>query len=115
MTAFPTDDLTGLTEEERARADDILTNMALYWCTGTAGSSGRLYEESAPGWAPPAEPDRTPTVIAVFPGGTTVRRHAEQGRHVVRWPELPRGGHHAALQAPDLFVADVREFFSGLA
>ncbi|WP_316247625.1 hypothetical protein [Nonomuraea sp. PA05] len=89
--------------------------MALYWFTGTAGTSGRLYKESAPDWAPPAERDPTPTGIAVFPGDSTVRRYAEQVHNVVHWSELPRGGHYAALQAPDLFVADVREFFSGLA
>lgn len=168
VTAFPDDDLSGLTEEERERAagverwkevngyaviqgtrpqtlayaladspagqlawnldafaswgrdaggltpDDMLTNISLYWFTGTAGSAGRLYRESAPDWAPPAAPDPTPTAFALFPGDTTVRRYADRVHHVVRWSEYPRGGHYAALQAPDLFIEDVREFFLGL-
>ncbi|WP_236004222.1 epoxide hydrolase family protein [Nonomuraea antri] len=168
VTAFPTDDMSGLTEAEQARAsgfarweeisgyaviqgtrpqtlaygltdspagllawnldafaswgqdvgglspDDILTNVALYWFTGTAGSAGRLYRESGPDWAPPAEPDKTPTGIAVFPGDTTVRRYAEQVHHVVHWSEFTTGGHYAALQTPEVLAADVRAFFSGL-
>ncbi|MEV4804782.1 epoxide hydrolase family protein [Nonomuraea sp. NPDC049421] len=94
--------------------DDILTNVALYWFTGTAGSAGRLYKESMPDWAPPAAPDPTPTGIAVFPGDTTVRRYAEQVHNVAHWSEFGRGGHYAALQAPDLLADDLRAFFASL-
>ncbi|GAA1684749.1 hypothetical protein GCM10009733_096860 [Nonomuraea maheshkhaliensis] len=76
--------------------------------------SAGLYRESAPDWAPPATPDPTPTGFALVPGDTAVRRHAERVHNVVRWSEYPRGGHYAALQAPDLFVQDVRESFLGL-
>lgn len=39
------------------------------------------------------------------------RRWAERGHNVVRWTELDRGGHFLAMEAPDLLVGDVREFF----
>ncbi|WP_327582179.1 hypothetical protein OHA25_40445 [Nonomuraea sp. NBC_00507] len=94
--------------------DDILTNVSLYWFTGTAGSSGRLYRESAPDWAPPDEPDKTPTGIAVFPGDSTVKRYAEQVHNVVHWSEFATGGHYAALQAPALLADDIRAFFAAL-
>lgn len=95
-------------------ADDLLTNVALYWLTGTAGSSLRIYRESGADWAVPDAPGKTPTGVAVFPGDSTVRRYAERAHNVVRWSEFPRGGHYAALQAPDLLVDDIRAFFSGL-
>ncbi|MFI7465723.1 epoxide hydrolase family protein [Nonomuraea sp. NPDC049646] len=94
--------------------DDILTNATITWLTGTAGSSARLYRESGGDWAPPAEPGRTPTAVAVFPGDSTVRRYAERSHNVVRWSEPARGGHYAALQAPDLLADDVRSFFAEL-
>ena len=38
----------------------------------------------------------------------------EQAFNVVRYRRMPRGGHFAAMEAPDLFIGDVREFFGGL-
>ena len=42
------------------------------------------------------------------------RRFAEQSDTIVRWTEFGRGGHFAAMEAPDLLVGDVREFFRAL-
>ncbi|WP_399120887.1 hypothetical protein [Streptomyces sp. KM273126] len=42
----------------------------------------------------------------------TVRRRAERDHNVVRWTELDPGGHFLAMEAPDLLVGDVREFFA---
>ena len=55
-----------------------------------------------------------PTSVARFPGDLTQRPFAEQQYHVVRWTELDRGGHFAAMEAPDLLVDDVRAFFRDL-
>ncbi|WP_200308661.1 hypothetical protein [Streptomyces adelaidensis] len=41
----------------------------------------------------------------------TVRRLAERDHNIVHWSELPRGGHFAALEQPELFTTDVRMFF----
>ena len=92
-------------------ADAILANVTLYWVTGTGGSSGNMYLESASNWNPTVPRSEVPTAVAVFPGDSTVRKFAERDHNVVRWTRFDRGGHFAALQAPDLLVDDVRGFF----
>ncbi|MEV0238111.1 epoxide hydrolase family protein [Nonomuraea sp. NPDC050786] len=94
--------------------DDILTNVTIFWLTGTAGSSARMYRESGGDWEVPDAPGKTPTGVAVFPGDSTVRRYAERAHNVVHWSEFPTGGHYAALQAPEVLAADIRAFFAGL-
>jgi pimeloyl-ACP methyl ester carboxylesterase len=94
--------------------DAILTNVSVYWLTGTAGSAARLYRESAASWTRAAERCEVPLGVAVFPGDSTVRRFAERDHNVVHWSEFDRGGHFAALQAPDLLIGDVRDFFREL-
>ncbi|MFF5261575.1 epoxide hydrolase family protein [Actinomadura viridis] len=94
--------------------DRLLTNVMLYWLTATAGSSARLYYEDFHPSAPPsAEPCTTPVGVAVFAGDLArpVRSLAERENSIVYWSELPRGGHFAALECPDLFAEDVRAFF----
>ncbi|WP_373282363.1 epoxide hydrolase family protein [Microtetraspora niveoalba] len=91
--------------------DAILTNVTLYWLTRTAGSAARLYKEAAASWGRRSEHCPVPTGMAVFPGDSTVRAFAEREHAVVHWTEFDRGGHFAALQAPDLLVGDVRAFF----
>jgi epoxide hydrolase len=93
--------------------DAILTNVMVYWLTGTAGSAARLYREAAASWGP-SEPSEVPLGVAVFPGDSTVRRFVEREHKVVHWSEFDRGGHFAALQAPDLLTADLRTFFRPL-
>jgi epoxide hydrolase len=97
--------------------DDLLTNVMLYWLTGTAGSSARLYYEFHHGgvFGPP-EPTSTPTGVCVFPHDVAqpLRRFAEAENNVVHWTEQPRGGHFGALEEPELLVADVRAFFRDL-
>jgi epoxide hydrolase len=92
--------------EDAVDRDQMLTNVCVYWFTGTAGSSARLYYEGQV-----AEPSTAPTGVAVFPQDISIRRLAERENNVVRWSEFDRGGHFAAMEAPDLLVADVREFF----
>ena len=56
------------------------------------------------------------TGVAVFPReiAPPIRRFAEQTENIVHWTEFDRGGHFAALEAPDLLTTDIREFFRGL-
>jgi pimeloyl-ACP methyl ester carboxylesterase len=91
--------------------DRLLTNAMLYWLTGTAGSAANMYYENmhAAGWPTPSA---TPTGVAVFAEDVSIRRYSEQLNTVTRWTEFDRGGHFAALEAPDLFVDDVRAFFA---
>ncbi|MER6302149.1 epoxide hydrolase family protein [Kitasatospora sp. NPDC001539] len=104
--------------EDAVSRDDLLTNVMLYWLTGTAGSSARLYYERAHAdyWGRPAEPSTAPTAVALFPAENfLVLRHiAERTNTIVRWTELDRGGHFAAMEQPDLLAADIRAFFGGL-
>jgi pimeloyl-ACP methyl ester carboxylesterase len=94
--------------------DVILTDVSVYWLTGTAWSAARLYYEGARTWGQVPRRSPVPTAVAVFPNDTTIRPLAERDHNVIRFSEFERGGHFAALEAPDLLVADVREFFRQL-
>ena len=93
-------------------ADFALTNVTLYWLTGTAGSAGRLYYENAHA-APPTEPTTIPIGLAAFWGDFSgIRRFAERDhKNIVHWSVFDHGGHFAAHKVSDLLVGDVREFF----
>lgn len=93
--------------------DAFLTNLSLMYFTGTVGSSMRLYTEGDQ-WGAALPSSGVPTACAVFPGDSTIRGIAERQNNLVRWTEFDRGGHFAALEAPDLLVADLREFFADL-
>ena len=99
--------------------DQLLTNITLYWVTATATSSARLYYEmrQAGRAAVPAAPITVPTGVAQYPGEITrtPRDWAERRYNITHWAELPRGGHFAAMEVPDLFAADIRQFFSTVA
>ncbi|MEU2177330.1 epoxide hydrolase family protein [Nocardia sp. NPDC019219] len=99
--------------EDAVGRDALLTNVSLYWFTGTFASSLRLYSESAV-WGAPVQKSEVPTAAAIFPGDMSVRKLAEDAHNIVRWTEYDRGGHFAAMEAPDLLIADVREFFRTL-
>jgi epoxide hydrolase len=100
--------------EDAVDRDQLLTNVMLYWLTGTANSSARLYYENlhAGSWGQP--PATTPTGVGVFAEDYAIRRYGERANNIVHWTEFDRGGHFAAMEAPDLLVGDVREFFRGL-
>jgi pimeloyl-ACP methyl ester carboxylesterase len=109
---------SGDSPEDAVDRDLLLTNVMLYWLTGTAGSSARIYYERAHAdyWGTPPGPSTAPTALAVFPEENFVplRHVAERTDNVVRWTEFDRGGHFAAMEEPDLLVGDIRAFFRGL-
>ncbi|POX45008.1 epoxide hydrolase [Streptomyces sp. Ru71] len=105
--------------EEAVDRDRLLTNVMLYWLTGTAGSSARIYYErahTAGRAAAPQEPSTVPTALALFPKEIQIplRHRAERTENLVRWTRFGRGGHFAAMEEPDLLVGDVRAFFRQL-
>ncbi|MEU9896206.1 epoxide hydrolase family protein [Streptomyces phaeochromogenes] len=104
--------------EDAVDRDQLITNVMLYWLTGTAGSSARIYYERAhaAGWGEPVQPSTAPTALAVFPRDNFVplRHIADRTENIVRWTEFDRGGHFAAMEEPDLLVGDVRAFFHEL-
>jgi microsomal epoxide hydrolase len=103
--------------EQAVPRDKILTNITLYWVTGSITSSTRIYYESR--HTPPTRPVAyvaVPTAGAIFPKEIyfTPRAWAESRYNIVRWTVMPRGGHFAALEEPDLLLADIRAFFREL-
>jgi hypothetical protein len=93
--------------------DMLLTNLSILWFTNTTGSSMRLYKESQQ-WGVELPDSGVPTGIAVFPGNNTIRGIAEKQNTVTHWSEFDRGGHFAPMEAPDLMIGDLREFFRNL-
>jgi pimeloyl-ACP methyl ester carboxylesterase len=100
--------------------DFLLTNVMIYWLTGTIGSSMRFYWES---WRSPVRlaHDRIPAIepptgIAVFPNDLVFvpKSLAEKYTNLQQWTVMPRGGHFAAAEEPDLVVDDIRSLFRGL-
>jgi epoxide hydrolase len=101
--------------EEALTRDQILTNVMIYWVTGTGGSAARLYYENMHGGADwDRQPSSTPVGVAAFAEDIAIRRYGEQGNNIVHWSDFDRGGHFAAMEAPDLLVGDVQAFFRGL-
>jgi pimeloyl-ACP methyl ester carboxylesterase len=134
-----TDPEDGLPEDS-IDCDRMLTDVSVYWLTGTAGSAAQVYYEeiSANAWSETAgdwsadsgdstgdsaswgeggddwaasQRGTVPTGVLVSTNDVTIRRWAERDHNVVHWTELDRGGHFLAMEAPDLLVDDVREFF----
>lgn len=100
-------------------ADQILTQVSLYWLTRSAGSSANFYFENAaflptaPEPPAPPPPLTTPLAVATYlqDQAPSVRRLAEAAYPtIVDWSEHPRGGHFAALEQPTAFVEDLRRF-----
>jgi pimeloyl-ACP methyl ester carboxylesterase len=104
--------------EDAVDRDQLLTNVSSSWLTGTAGSSASHYDETAhdPSMWAPREPGTVPTGVAVSQTqDLAIPKLAERDHNLVHWSELDRGGHFAAMEAPDLLVGDVRAFFRRLA
>jgi pimeloyl-ACP methyl ester carboxylesterase len=104
-------DVDGVVEKKFTK-DELLTNIMIYWVTQSGASSARIYYENQRA-KPPQKRVEVPTGCAVFPKEISIapRRWVEAQYNVTRWTEMPRGGHFAALEEPDLFVDDVRAFF----
>ncbi|MGI5154890.1 alpha/beta fold hydrolase [Microbispora sp. CA-102843] len=103
--------------EDAVDRDRILTDVSLYWYTGTAGSAAHTYFErfNDPSMWAPRERSSVPTAVAFFPTDFAIRGFADKTHAIVRWTEFDRGGHFPALEAPGLLVEDLREFFRGRA
>ena len=104
--------------EKRFSKDEILTNISIYWFSGTINSSTRYYYEMRQNQAENFLPGRleTPTGFSIFPGEiiTAPRSWCEAGYNIQQWSVHDRGGHFAALEEPDLLVQDIRDFFRPL-
>lgn len=95
--------------ENALSRDAMLDGVSLYWLTNCAASSARLYWHSFATFG--FGEIGVPTGCSLFPNeiARLSRRWAEQRyKNIVHWNELDRGGHFAAWEQPDLFVAEVR-------
>jgi pimeloyl-ACP methyl ester carboxylesterase len=94
--------------------DEVLTNLSIYWFTGTIGSSMRMYRANA---ALPAEQlarrVEVPSAFSLFPGDIVrpPREWLERTANLVRLTHPPHGGHFAALEQPELYAAELRDAF----
>ena len=94
--------------------DELLTNIAIYWFTGTITSSTRIYyENSKTPIETPLGYINVPTGAAIFPAEifVTPRAWAESAYDLRHWSVMTEGGHFAALEKPDLYLNDLQIFF----
>jgi pimeloyl-ACP methyl ester carboxylesterase len=102
--------------EKSYTKDELLTNNMLYWVTETISSSARLYREDGLQTAPQLKAGQyieVPAGVATFPKDLTVppRELGERFLRIKHWTKMPRGGHFAALEEPELLAEDLRAFF----
>ena len=95
--------------------DELLDNVMMYWATNSAASSARLYWESFGAMAGAGKVD-VPCGVARYPKEIlkAPRSWCENAYAITHWAEMPRGGHFAAFEQPELFVEDVRDFLATL-
>jgi epoxide hydrolase len=94
--------------------DFVLSNVAIYWFTRTAGSSIRFYYEMAKSTHRPTGPTVVPTALAASVNDfQSIRRFADRDHsNIVSWNVYDRGGHYTAHTDPELHAADIDRFFS---
>ena len=104
--------------ETRISKDELLTNIMIYWVTGTINSSFYLYHrlKHRPWRLGPGERIEAPTAVAAFPREIMrpPREWAARMFNLKRWTSMPQGGHFAALEEPRALVEDIRAFFRDL-
>jgi hypothetical protein len=110
--------------EDAVDRDLLLANISIYWFTRSGASAARFIYETAhasadwggsssdAGWEEPTAP--VPQGLALFGGDDLLRKVLDPDHKMAHWNEYDRGGHFAALEAPDLLVGDLRTFFRGL-
>jgi pimeloyl-ACP methyl ester carboxylesterase len=99
----------------RFTRDELLTNITIYWVTGTINASTRMYCESRRSgrFGAVAQKVKVPTGAAIFPKELfrPPRVWAEAAYDIVQWTRMPSGGHFAAMEEPEALVDDMRAFF----
>jgi microsomal epoxide hydrolase len=113
--------------ESRFTKDELLTQIMIYWATESIGSSFLPYYDFAnaspvtwmkEGMKKLTGSSKVPAAFALFPGGAHLkdisqppREWAQRFFNVQRWTEMPRGGHFAAMEEPELLAEDIRAWF----
>ena len=103
-------------QSEGLSRDDVLDNISLYWLTGTAVSSSRLYwENKLPFFKPMGV--TIPVAVSAFPDELyqAPRSWAEKAYpNLIYYNKLTKGGHFAAWEQPQLFASELRAAFQSL-
>ena len=114
-------DIKGDDLESVHSKDTMLTNIMVYLVTCTFNTASWIYygrrEEGGRILSPEGRRVEVPVGMALFPEEMLAwppRSYAERVYNVQRWTEMARGGHFAALEAPELLMADLRAFVRGL-
>ena len=108
--------------ESRFTKDELLTQIMIYWATQSIGSSFLTYYDFAnagaltwikEGMKKWIGSSKVPAAFALFPADISrpPREWAERFFNVQRWTEMPRGGHFAAMEEPELLAEDIRTWF----
>lgn len=111
--------------DNRFTKDELITSVMIYWVTQSMPSSARIYYEYQHNQARPesmtpfhSSGKPAPIGYALFPKEINVPPRAwverSSGGSLFHWTEMPRGGHFAAMEQPQLLVDDVRSFFRKL-
>jgi pimeloyl-ACP methyl ester carboxylesterase len=103
-------------QKEGLSRDDILDNITLYWLTGTAISSARLYWENKLAFFDPKNVS-IPVAVSVFPDEiyAAPRTWTERAYpKLIYYNQLDKGGHFAAWEQPELFTKELRAAFKPL-
>ena len=104
--------------ESRYTKDELLTIVTIYWVTNSIGSSVRMYKENQSSLWTLGRDEKVPAPagMAMFPQEISrpPREWAERSYNVQRFEEMPRGGHFAALEEPELLAGEIRAFFRPL-
>tara|TARA_B100000780_G_scaffold28138_1_gene17843 strand:- start:1666 stop:2814 length:1149 start_codon:yes stop_codon:yes gene_type:complete len=114
-------DTTGNDVESVYTKDQLLTNIMVYIVTRTFNTASWIYygrrEEGERLLSPEGKRVEVPTGCALFPAELLAwppRSYAERLYNVTQWTEMPRGGHFAAMEQPDLLIQDIRKFVRAL-
>ncbi|HEX8539668.1 MAG TPA: epoxide hydrolase, partial [Cystobacter sp.] len=96
--------------------DWLLTNLMFYWAPNSIASAANLYAELGGVLGSLFAPVKVPTGVAAFPKEIyqSPRSWLERRFDLRRYTPMPRGGHFAAVEQPELFLDDVRAFFRAL-
>ena len=97
--------------------DQLLTNIMIYLVTGTFNTASWIYygrrEEGGRELPVGGKRVEAPTGVALFPAEFLLwppRSYVERTYNLVQWTEMPKGGHFAALEQPELLINDIRKF-----
>ncbi|MEU8121621.1 epoxide hydrolase [Spirillospora sp. NPDC049024] len=101
--------------------DQLLTNVSLFWFTGSGASSAHAVYEGMQAWkafaaaqsGPSPKPD-VPVGVAVFAADSTIRSLMDPDGDIKHWSEYDQGGHFAAMEVPELLVGDIGLFSRSL-